>query len=544
LIRALTMTEEHRMKALPRLQPLNPKQPDGTDSVVLAVYAPFGTDAVLSRYPDGQAGIPVHRQVLVKALQRVAREGVHVSALIDLHDDDSYLVEIPALQPKSMRITSVWKQDMSSPRALAGFLRRTHAVNPCSAIALALEGHGAGYIPDVDTAQITPQSTTGSGEYEWTFADDEVRLTKTTPGAPPLPLFSSVLPLFSSVLPAVDLPLATSGLAAGLRLSQRQGVPKPAVIHFNNCFNMSVEHLHTVAPFADYATGYCNYNFFSSGETYPAVCRRLRNAGIATREALAQWFADENARPLQLKGNHPTIGAVVRLGRMREIAQCIDVLAGALVTALRPANPADRPAVLAKVQAAVEAAQKYDTVPGFGLSAPDQVSDVGDLAAELLKHDFGAVPVHAAATALGNALKGVKRYGDVGSPWMDTAQAWNFSDASLAMNIFLPDPGRKGVWDWRSPFYMASKQAPGSPNREAHPIDFLTGTRWIEFIDEYHKNVNAFALLPALAPRFPQFNRKFDPRNPGGGSAPGKPGGPGQPNGPGGSPGHGEPAAC
>ncbi|MCW5661350.1 MAG: hypothetical protein KIT60_26910 [Burkholderiaceae bacterium] len=529
------------MKSLPRLQPLNPKQPDGTDSVVLAVYAPFGSDAVLSRYPDGQAGIPIQRQVLVKALQRVAREGVHVSALIDLYDDDSYLVEIPALQPKAMRITSVWKQDMTSPRALAGFLRRTHALNPCAAIALALEGHGAGYLPEVDAANLTPEQTTSNGDYEWTFGQDEVRLNP-APGSPALPVFSSVLPVFSSVLPAVDLPLSTSGLAAGLRLSQRQGVPKPAVIHFNNCFNMSVEHLHAVAPHADYATGYCNYNFFSSGETYPAVFRRLRTAGLATREALAQWFADENARPLQLKGNHPTIGGVVRLGRMREIVQCIDVLAAALVTALRPANAADRPAVLAKVQAAVEAAQKYDTVPGFALSVPDQVSDVGDLAAELLKHDFGAVPVHAAATALGNALKGVKRYGDVGSPWMDTAQPWDFSDPSLAMNIFLPDPERKGVWDWRSPFYMASKQPAGSPNREAQPIDFLTGTRWIDFIDEYHRNVNTFALLPALAPKFPVFNRKFDPNNPGGGSGQGKPGGPANPGGSSGSPNPDKPA--
>jgi hypothetical protein len=531
------------MKPVPRLQPLNPKQPDGTDSVVLAVYAPFGSDAVLSRYPDGQAGIPIQRQVLVKALQRVAREGVHVSALIDLYDDDSYLVEIPALQPKAMRITSVWKQDMTSPRALAGFLRRTHAVNPCAALVLAMEGHGAGYLPEIEAANLTPEKTTSNGNYEWTFGQDEVRVSP-APGSPALPVFSSVLPVFSSVLPAVDLPLSTSGLAAGLRLSQRQGVPKPAVIHFNNCFNMSVEHLHTVAPFADYATGYGNYNFFSSGETYPKVFKRLRDAGIATREALAQWFADENAKPLQDKGNHPTIGGVVRLGRMREIAQCIDVLAAALVTALRPANAADRPAVLAKVQAAVVAAQKYDTVPGYALAVPDQVSDIASLAAELLNHDFGAVPVHAAATALGNALNGVKRYGDVGEPWMDTAQSWDFSDDSLAMNIFLPDPERKGRWDWRSPFYMASKLPPGSPNREAHPIDFLTGTRWIDFIDEYHKSVNAFALLPALAPVFPVFNRRFDPKNPGG-SGSGKPGGPSNPDEPSGSSGHDKPTdAC
>jgi hypothetical protein len=525
------------MKRLPRLHPMNPKQADDTDSVVLTVYAPFGSDVVLSRYPDAQTSIPIQRQVLVKALQRVARFGVHVSALIDLHDDDTYLVEIPALQPKAMQITSAWKQDMSSPRALAGLLRRTHALHPCSTIVLALEGHGAGYIPEIDSAKLTPQSTTANGQYEWTFADDEVRVTP-APGSPALPLFSSVLPLFSSVLPAVELPLSSAGLASALRLSQRQGVPRPAVIHFNNCFNMSAEHLHTVAPFADYATGYCNYNFFSSGTTYPDVFRHLSSAGIATRESLAQWFADENRRPLRAKGNHPTIGGVVRLARMREIAQCIDVLAGALIAALRPANPADRPAALAKIQQAVVQAQKYDSVPSLALVVPDQVSDVGSLASELLKHDFGAVPVHAAATALGNALKGVKRYGDSDSPWMDTTQSWDFSDSSLALNIFLPDPDRKGVWDWRSPFYMASKQPPGSPNREAHPIDFLTGTRWIDFVDEYHKDLRVFSLLPALAPRFPTFNQKFDPKNPGGGH--GQPGGPDQPGRSGGSPGRGK----
>jgi hypothetical protein len=124
---------------------------------------------------------------------------------------------------------------------------------------------------------------------------------------------------------------------------------------------------------------------------------------------------------------------------------------------------------------------------------------------------------------------------------MDTAAPWDFSDASLAMNIFLPDPERKGVWDWRSPFYMASKLPPGSPNREAHPIDFLTQTRWIDFIDEYHKNLNVFRLLPALAPRFPLFNRKFDPKNPGG-SGDGRPGGPNDPGAAGGS--HGKPGHC
>ena len=45
-----------------------------------------------------------------------------------------------------------------------------------------------------------------------------------------------------------------------------------------------------------------------------------------------------------------------------------------------------------------------------------------------------------------------------------------------------------------------------------------------------------FALLPALAPQFPVFNQRFDPRNPGGSGPDGKPGGPKNPDG---SAGHG-----
>jgi hypothetical protein len=72
--------------------------------VVFAVYAPFGTDALLSEYPN-QAQATIKNQALVRALQQVARQGVNVSALVDLYDDDSYLVEIPAGQPAAIQIT-------------------------------------------------------------------------------------------------------------------------------------------------------------------------------------------------------------------------------------------------------------------------------------------------------------------------------------------------------------------------------------------------------------------------------------------------------
>ena len=247
------------MTRLPRLLPLIAKRRDDTDSVVFAVYAPFGTDPVLSGFPDGKRK-SIRQQPLVRHLLNVARQGAHVTALIDLHDDDSYLIEIPAFEPKRMAIHSAWKQLMSAPQALAGFLRRTHQRFPCSTLVLALEGHGAGYLPDIDGSAITPESTSGKGAIDWRLSGASAEPVNSGTGAPVLGVaVYPELPVESPEIHPVALPMSTWGLGFALRSAIKDGVPKPAVIHFNNCFNMSVEVLHTVATHADFATGYANY---------------------------------------------------------------------------------------------------------------------------------------------------------------------------------------------------------------------------------------------------------------------------------------------
>ena len=92
-------------------------------------------------------------------------------------------------------------------------------------------------------------------------------------------------------LPHVQLPMSTWALGSALqRATRARGGRKLAAIHFDNCFNMSLEVLHTVADYANYATSYCNYNFFTAGEAYPAVFARLAKQGPATPEELGRWF--------------------------------------------------------------------------------------------------------------------------------------------------------------------------------------------------------------------------------------------------------------
>lgn len=425
------------MPRCPQLRPSGRKPRLATDSVVLAVYAPFGADDTLSLYPGNSVSLLQHP--LVRHLQSVAALGVHVQALIDRVNQDTVLVEIPAFQPKKVQTTSAWKQDMAHWRTLAGFLRRVVALHPKSALVLALEGHGAGYLPELDTRYLTtanvtskdnalgtgsPQVEDGTSAWVTTRAGSAPVLPTGSPvlptGSPVLPTGSPVLPTGSPVLPAGPLPMSNWSLGQALRSVAKSTGVRPAVVHFNNCFNMSVELLHTVSPWADCAAGYINYNYFSAGESYPTVFQALANAGSASPEQLATWFAQANGALFAPRPDHPSAGAVVQLSRMRKVVDAVDALADALLDDLRSA-PQRAPEVAA-VRRAVLAAQQLDSVPGFELETPDQMTDLRSLAQALLQQTFHRqAAVQQAAQGVLKATEGIKVYGSKGTPWLDAS---------------------------------------------------------------------------------------------------------------------------
>lgn len=486
------------------------------DGVTLAVYAPLGTDRVLSTYPDGQPVLATDHP-LATHLRHVADRGVHVLLLIDLIDDQTYLIDMPPSQPGRMDVVTRWKQDMQDPHTLAGFLQEAYRRTPGAALVLTLEGHGAGFLPDIDSTVLTLDNTTGFGAFGWRLGDGLTRPLKAD-GSPLIEQGAPVLPIPCPTAPTNHLALSTYALGAALQSALDAGVPRLACIHFNNCFNMAVEVLHTVAPYAEFATGYENYNFFTAGEAYPGVFAKLASAGTATTQQLAQWFADGNHAVLAAKGHHPTVGCVVQLSRLHSIVECIDDLSDALLAALRSTAGAQRAAVVEKIKRSIVRAQQFDDDENFVLEAPDELTDICSLAHELQKEDFGPFKVAQAAAALEEVLAGIKRYGDDGSPWMDPSKVWDFSASDLAMNILLPDPLRIGRWDWRSPYYLDVNPDPAKPQVQRHIIEFLKVTDWVDFIIEYHKDVPFVGLLPAQLPEFPHFNKRYQPpRKEGGG---------------------------
>lgn len=560
---------------MPKLPPLPAIAPEPTRSraraatgrqpgVLLAVYAPLGTDEALSRYPNDNPAAPIApiaSQALVKALQATAAEGVNVCALVDLFDDDSWLVEIPAFKPSAMTVVSTWKQDMSDRHALTAFLRHAHRRFPCDALVLAVEGHGGGFVPDIDYGRITPASVTqfGSGSatqrVRWvqtaslvkveadpvslprqmispTLAEERGAPPTAHTGAardgesPPLQMVSPTLQMVSPTLPPGRLPMSTWAYGEALRQAVRAGVPRPVVIHFNNCFNACTELLHTVAPYAAYASAYANYDFFTAGAAYPKVFRQLRQAGSASAEQLARWFVQENGTLLRTKGKHPIVGATVKLARMAGMSTALSALSLELTAALRSPRGA---AVRDTIAQAAREAQHYDTVPGYVLKVPDQFIDLGGFAHALAQGFAASEPAIAgAAETLRVAASGLWQWGDDDSPWMahDPAVRYDFRDKQLGLNIFFPDPGLEGVWDWRSPYYLSGTVDRSRPPAHRHVIPFLADVdgrapAWVAFIIEYHRTTKFLGFHPPQPFVFPVFNRKFDPRP--GGDGPNKP---------------------
>jgi hypothetical protein len=478
-----------------------------TDGVVLAVYAPFGADEVLSSFPDGQT-TSVQTHPLLTALKAVAKAGTHVVALIDRVEDNSWLVDIPALQPDAMHLVSRWKHDFSSERTLAGLVAFAHERFPAAAVVLAIEGHGAGYLPDVNRRLQTWSKVTEGGKFEWHFSDKDCAPVNGD-GSPVLPGGFPGLPGGFPGLPANATYLSTWQLGQALKMARDLKAPKAAVIHFNNCFNMSVEVLHTVAPYANFATGYCNYNFFTSGASYPAVFQRLQQAGSATCQQVATWFAEENHKSLTARPRHPTVAGVVALSRMTGIADGVDRLSDALRDALQTSP--DRPKVVAMIRQAIRDAQQYDSETGWELETPDQLTDLCSLAVMLQKQAVGYPTIQSSAAALVKLLTGIKAYGDNDIPWLDETNKirWDFRSTSLAMNIFLPDPLNDGVWDWRSTYYV-DVNPDGNPPLQRGVIDFLKDTTWVDFLVEYHKGVPFKSFHVGTIPRLPGFNPRAE----------------------------------
>lgn len=481
-----------------------PLKPNG---VVLAVFAPFGADELLSAFPDGQTTKLVDHP-LVAALQAVASAGANVVALVDRVEDNSWLIEIPAGQPQAMKVVSRWKHDMTSERTLAGLMVQASERFPRCQLVLSLEGHGAGYLPDVIRSNMTWSRVTEGGKFQWHFSNSDSAPIGED-GSPVLPAGYPGLPAGYPGLPVNRTYLATNQLGQALRMAQELGAPRPAVIHFNNCFNMSIEVLDTVAPHADWAVGYCNYNFFTSGSSYPKVFQRLLAAGSATAQQLALWFAEENHQALLARPRHPTVAGVVQLSRMLGIREGVDRLSDALLKAMQSALPADRPQVIAMIQKAIFDAQQYDSQVGWELEAPDQLTDLCSFGATLQKGAVAHPEIQGAAANLVKLLSGIKVYGDNDIPWLDETDKirWDFRSTSLAMNIFLPDPLREGVWDWRSTYYADVNP---DPKVQRGVIEFLTNTTWVDFLVEYHKDVPFRAFHVGSIPPLPGFNQRAE----------------------------------
>jgi hypothetical protein len=475
--------------------------------VTFVVYAPLG-DPLLSRYPNGQTAT-LREHPLFTSLSEVAKHGINVVALVDLVDEPTWLVEIPAHGEPI--VGSKGKQDMASPIALRELLSYCFCKHKDEAFVFSLEGHGAGFLPTIDATMLTLRelpNRLGAGVSSGAVVLPDGgggSLVIAGSGNPVLQMGGPTVPF--NGLPRSASPMSTYELGEALRQaleSQRPACRRLSIVHLNNCFNFSVELLHTIARSAEFAAGYSDYNFFSGGRPYVQVFEALARAGSMSAEELALQLSRANGEYLRQDPDmrQPTIGSVIALRRMDAVVTAIDVLAKALIAAL----PLGHKAIIDAIQVALQ----YDANGDLVLEVPDAFTDLRSFAKALAVSGLPA-RVLAAATDVHQALNDVKVYGEKGSPWMDATNniIWDFTDNDLGMSIFLPDPKAQGDWDWRSPYYLTPQ--PGALASQPQVIKFLQTTAWVDFIRKLHEGVAFKALRKPLVPAVPQTNPRVEP---------------------------------
>ena len=109
---------------------------------------------------------------------------------------------------------------MTSERTLAGLLVQATERFPRASVVLSIEGHGAGYLPDVDRRQLTWNKVTESGKFEWHFGDKDCAPVNKD-GSPVLPMGSPTLPMGSPTLPAGVGYMSTRQLGQALAMTMR-----------------------------------------------------------------------------------------------------------------------------------------------------------------------------------------------------------------------------------------------------------------------------------------------------------------------------------
>lgn len=501
-----------------------PKQPVPrpiSGAYTFVVYAPFGSDESLSRY-DGDGSLAKHP--LFKALTTVAQQGTNVCAYIDLVGGPTWYVQGAAFAPALVQMPA-GKQDMEQPQCLADLLQRARGAFPGTPLVLSLEGHGAGWLPHLDRSQLSLAAAMDGGELgtlHWRVTPDGGSAVGRADGHPILGKGSPLLPVGSPFVATNHRPLSTMGLRMALQMGL--GNVRLAVLHLNNCFNLSFELLSTIQPFAQYATSYANYNFFSAGQRYPDVLRPLPAQPSAA--LLARRFAEQNDAVLP-SADHPTTGAAIVLSRLPATQQAFTTLARALVAALDAVatRPEPRRVLVAAIRTALANARHYDTWDDTRLDRHDELIDLPSFARvlETFTADGGAVA--RAAKVLGATFKALTllRYGVKGWPWHvphdgvvspfvgDPGVLWNFEGQPYSLNLLCPDPDLENLWDWRSAFYLQTAPCAAQPVL----CPFMGSTGWREFIVKYHTppgaEVTEFVFRPARIPPYPVLKRPQTP---------------------------------
>jgi len=471
LVDGLTPGESYFF-AVRTVTPAHGDQPDALVSAPSfsagATLAANGERVLVAAYFPADNDLAPEIPYVVERLRRgtALNPNVQVVLLVDgAGDGDTRIMELAGgAVTQTDAVMGRWgmnELDTADPAVLTWFLQYARTRYPAQREVAALMGHGISAVPELSwaTAEVAASGVAGK--------------------LPPLPKEHEFTP---SDLTSGSF-MSTVSLGQALLAATVQGSDPFDVIFFDQCFQGSIDILYEVAPAARYLVASPNYAWLVAA--YDKYITRF--VPTATPEELATSII--NGYEGSLDERHPNAIFAVKASEIAGIAAAISDLGDALGRALQAGENE-------RIAAAVQQGQYVDTTQcsrqNLQLGPPDELIGA-DSFAQKLQESFGAgdpAGVYVAADALRNALQGVKKQVQTGSPYLAPDEFWDYRDA---ITLLAPLPrNTPALVAWHASIYrdgapFAARWAidPTQGVTVTQSLAFVRDGRWDEFLQAW-----------------------------------------------------------
>ena len=405
---------------------------------------------------------------------------------------------------------AVDEYNMADGAQLGAFIDWGRRQYPVAQTILSFVGHGLPLAPSADLLQVITPSTSLAAA-----VDENIFL---------LPSKERIYAHADRLTDAQSTSLISPyALAEALRIGTDNGQNPLTVLDIVHCFSGTIEEFYEVSSYTQALIGSPNYTY-SSGRMLGRALLAVRPGQSARymAEALIDAYdqtlkeADQSSEPLTTV-EHPRVLVALQSDKLGAIKTSVDQLAAALTQGLIDGPAIRKQETIAKMSAAHQTSQKYDTTlcsgqnmlqsgpntsQDWALTSEDALSDLRDFASQLSAQFILSPTFVLTATTVISQVDAavIKTIKVSGTPWFayDPTLQWTFHDDISGIGLYTDFQGIDLLGDgvtslgWQAHWYNKGGE---EYEDNAYPLAFLQGesATWADVLANFwrgdHKGI-------------------------------------------------------